>query len=171
MADISESVTVTTCPHCGASMKQYWHKVTPGIVSALGKFRMAVINKGENRIHLIQDMKGKSFELAPYEWKNWTKVRFNGLVAKYRQNGVWERGYWLLTKRGNDFLTGKIDIPDRVLTFRNQVIDHGSERVSVHDVVHQLDLPYFEELGDIQWQLGAADIEDATGELVQASLL
>ncbi len=158
----------TKCKYCGASMKQYWHTLTPGVVKALIKFRGGVLTRGENKINLVRDLKGIN-ELLPYELKNWTKVRFHGLATKYKVEGVWVRGYWLLTKRGNQFLQGKIEIPAKVLTFRNKVIQHDINKVSVHDVMRRLDLPEFESLGDIEYELADPEIE--VEEMVQGKLL
>ena len=138
------------CPFCNASLKQYWHKLTPILVNALVKFKRGVLKEGENRVHLIKTLKGTENELKPYEWKNWTKLRFHGLVAKYKVDGVWDRGYWVLTKRGNDFLQGKLAVPSKVQTFRNKVIDHGDNLVYIKDVLGST--PYLED-SDFEYSL------------------
>ena len=145
------SEPVEKCPHCGASMKAYWHVLTPILVRALIKFRQSVLEKGKNQVHLIKDMKGKSYELAPYEWKNWTKVRFHGLAAKYKVDGKWKRGYWLLTARGANFLNGQIQIPCNVKTFRNKVIDHSAFLTTVQDVIGST--PYVETEKNIEFDV------------------
>lgn len=145
------------CPCCGASLKMYWHRLTPILVKALRKFHDGVIVKQDNCIHLIKDLKGTSQELGPYEWKNWTKLRFHGLVAKYKKNGVWKRGYWVLTKRGNDFLHGRIELPVSVLTFRNKIKEHAIDKVSIREVMNN-DM-YVEELNDIHFKLYEPDVE------------
>lgn len=143
------------CEHCGASLKKYWHKMTPILVSALVKFKKGIYEKQENKIHLINDLKGTANELKPYEWKNWTKLRFHGLVAKYKIDGKWVRGYWLLTKRGNEFLMGDLAIPEEVLTFRNKVVGHSEKLATVADVVGSR--PYVEDLFDIKTEIATED--------------
>ena len=145
------------CPYCGASMKAYWHTLTPILIRALIKFRQAVFDKGENKIHLIKDMQKKSYQLEPYEWKNWTKVRFHGLAAKYKINGKWKRGYWLLTARGAEFLNGKIQIPAKVRTYHNKVTAHDEVLVTVKDVIGST--PYVETEKDIDFDVMSIEEE------------
>lgn len=137
--------TTTRCPHCGASLKKYWHKLTPILVHALVKFKQAVIDKGENHIHLLNDLKGKPYELTRHEWNNFTKLRFHGLAVKSEQSG-----YWLLTKRGNQFLLGNLEVPSEVLTFRNRVEAKSERLVKVGDVIGTN--PYVEDLLDLQYE-------------------
>lgn len=131
----------TKCPHCGASMKMYWHRLTPGIIKALIKARSHVYRTGINRFHLYDDLVGDT-ELTTTEQMNWTKLRFHGLVAKSRKDGAIESGYWLITSRGFQFLRGDIAIPKRVQTFRNKVVDHDPDRVDIGQVIGTT--PYFE---------------------------
>jgi hypothetical protein len=133
------------CDHCGASLKKYWHRITPGLVSALVKFYVAVCDKGENDIHLLREMTGEQ-KLLPHEWNNWTKLRFHGLVAKTDHAGS-----WLLTHRGAEFLKGQLSIPVEVQTYRNEVTGHSDQTVFIKDVVGKL--PYFEAREDIRFDI------------------
>lgn len=121
--------TEERCPTCGASMKKPWHTLTPGLVGALVKFYKEVSAKGENR--WIR----KGNELSKNEDANLTKLRFHGLIAKIKEEGKHVKGEWLITRRGIDFLKGEIQIPRRVQTFRNHVVDHDEELVTVTDVM------------------------------------
>lgn len=111
---MSESIEV--CEHCGAKLRAYWVGITPGLVSALVKFRAATQVKGRNKIHLLEDMSG----------------------------------YWLLTRRGNEFLNGELAIPRRVKIFRNRIQEHSEDMVYVKDVLGKT--PYFEKIEDIQYE-------------------
>ena len=126
------------CPHCGASMASYWHSLTPGILNALVKFYTAICDHKVNKIHLLKDMKGHSYELTDHEWNNFTKLRFHGLAVQDD-----ESGYWLITRRGVKFLHGEIQIPDRVRTFRGEIIERSENYVTVNDVMGTQ--PYFEQ--------------------------
>lgn len=130
------------CPHCGASMKKFWHRLTPGMTNALIKAYTYVSSVGENKFHLYNDLIGE-YKLTTTEQMNWTKLRFHGLVAKYRENGEWVRGYWVITSRGSDYLKGNIQIPVKVQTFRNKVVDHDTELVTVTDVMRSV--PYWQK--------------------------
>lgn len=126
-------MTTTKCIHCGATTKSYNHRLTPGLVKALVKAARAVRQHGRNKFHLYHDLTGEN-ELTTTEQMNWTKLRFHALVAKYKENGQWVRGYWVLTHRAIAFLRGDIAIPKSVETYRNAVVDHSTELVKVTDV-------------------------------------
>lgn len=143
-------VLESKCPHCGASLKKYWHVLTPILVKALVKVRKAVYLKGENNIHLLKEMPGDT-QLEIHEWNNFTKLRFHGLVAKYKDaDGKHLSGRWLITKRGFAFLRGELEVPARVLTFRNRVVEHDPRMVKLRDVIG-MDL-YVEDLPSIEFE-------------------
>jgi hypothetical protein len=116
-------------------MKKYWAPLTKGYVRGLVKIKMAVIAKGENHVHPIRDCK-----LTQNERNNLTKLRFNAMIAKSGK-----KGYWLLTRRGSQFLRGKISVPREVLTWRNQVVDYSPLRVFVKDVLANSEIPEWPE--------------------------
>lgn len=117
------------CPHCGAKMQSYWHRMTPGLVKALVKFAKAVKANGVNHAHTRKDAHLTTSELC-----NFTKLRHHGLVAKYMENGEHVTGEWLLTKRAGEFLRGEIDIPLKVKTYRNKNVDYSKEMVNIRDI-------------------------------------
>lgn len=134
------------CTNCGANMKPYRVRLTPMMVHALVKFRQAVMEKGENCIHLVVDLKGKSYKLTRHEWNNFTRERFLALCAKVKD----KPGYWLLTHRGASFLNGQETVPDWVLVFRNKIIDRSENEVLVRDVIGTI--PYMETKGDVEYE-------------------
>lgn len=135
------------CPHCGANMKKSWHNITPILAHGLIKLRNTIVEKGENKVHLLHDMKYDN-ELKLHQWNNWTKLRFHGLVAKYKEGGKILSGYWLLTRRGAQFLNGELTIPKSVQTFRNVVVGHSEDLVSISDVMK--DKIYVQTIHDIK---------------------
>jgi len=136
------------CEHCGASLKKYWHRLTPGMVRALIKANRFVASVKNNKFHLYNDLTEEN-KLTTVEQMNWTKLRFHGLVAKVKTNGDWERGYWLITRRGGQFLKSEISVPVQVQTFRNKVIGHSVEQVLIKDVIKNL--PYFDKSFDFDY--------------------
>lgn len=132
----NEQEVTERCPHCGASMKKYWHKITPGLVKTLVKVYKAVSAKRENAVSK------KDLSLTHSEYGNFQKLRFHGLIAKYKVDGEWHKGDWLITHRGAQFLRGEIEIPEKVLTFRNKVEGHTDETVNIKNVMASE--PYFE---------------------------
>lgn len=109
----------------------YKHAILPGHVQVLAKFKRAVIRKRENSVHRELDLDGTVNELTKQESANLTFLRYHGLLVK---DDNAEAGYWLLTKRGNEFLRGERTIPKLAIVRDNQVIGHDGPEVSVRDV-------------------------------------
>lgn len=124
----------TICEACGAHNNAFWHSLTPGLVDTLILFKRVVLDKG-NSIHIAKDI-----ELTYSQRANFSKLRVHGLVAKDDNEGA---GYWLLTHRGSEFLKGNIQVPARVQTVNNRVVDHDDELVTVSHVYGST--PYFEQ--------------------------
>ncbi len=101
--------------------------------------RTRVIQKGENKIHLQKDL-----NLTKTEYNNFQKLRFHGLIARYKEDGKNTAGCWLITKRGAEFLNGVISVPTRVKTFRNKVVEHDTDLVKVVDIIKRYPFPYVE---------------------------
>jgi hypothetical protein len=116
------------CHYCGASLKKYFHKLTPGLIFTLAKIYKKVSDKKENIVRM------QELDLNHSEYGNFQKLRFHALIAKYKINGVWKKGEWLLTKRGAEFLKGQIEIPFRVQTFRNKIVAYDIKKVFLVDV-------------------------------------
>ncbi len=129
---------IQNCDKCGASLKKYWHKITPGLVHTLVKVYEKVNEKGENKIHKSE------LTLSHGEYGNFQKLRFHALIAKYKEDGKIKSGQWLITRRGAQFLTGQTTIPASVQTFRNKVVGHDLEQVSLADIIGKRSEPYFQ---------------------------
>jgi hypothetical protein len=127
---------IERCPHCNASLRKYWHSLTPGLVKVLVKC-YAYASEHDN-LFKMRDLK-----LDHSEYGNFQKLRFHALIAKKKQDGEKVERVWLITQRGADFLKGMIQIPDKVQTFRNKVVDHSPELVTVRDVMKSE--PYWEQ--------------------------
>lgn len=133
------------CPHCGANMFIHGHNLSRGLVDILVKFKTRVLEKKENKVHIKDELK-----LNNNQFGNYQKLRFHGLIAKYidPETKQHEQGYWLLTKRGNEFCKNQIEIPKVVYTFRNKIVNKHNEFVSLNDVYKNTDVPYWEEKND-----------------------
>lgn len=144
-------------------MKKFWHKVTPGIARALIKLNKAVNLQGKNDIdiyHLPPDLTFTHNELT-----NWTKLRFNALVAKIRIDGKVKRGRWCITRKGYQFLHGK-EIPSETQSFRNKVSAHTDTMVTIRDVLRSTQ--YWQTIDEIRFEYEEPTIEmdadiDASG--------
>lgn len=118
-----------TCETCGASLKEYWHSMTVGLVKTLVKCYEHVCRTNCN-VFKMNDLK-----LDHSEYGNFNKLRFHGLIAKYRVDGEVQNREWVITRRGVAFLKGELQIPLRVKTFRNRVVDHDEEMVTVTNIM------------------------------------
>lgn len=131
------------CEHCGSSLKQWWHTLSPGLVNALWKFAKAVGRNRSNCLHPLDDIVG-DLKLTPHEWNNLTSLRYFGLLARDRKSYA----KWLLTHRGSLFLKGKLAVPKRVKTFRNKVVGHDEQTVTIADFYRFRDGAWFEQQFD-----------------------
>ena len=141
------------CPHCGASMKMYWHKLTPGITKALIKMRKAVAVKGKNDIRI--DKLPPDLALTHIERCNWQKLRMHGLVARVTEDGQVKRGRWLTTAKGNSYLQG-FEVADNVQTFRNKVVNHSPTMTTISEVMHSD--PYWQGIDDFDYGISRGNI-------------
>jgi hypothetical protein len=115
----------TNCSYCGASLKSYWHRLTPGLVSVLIKAIVFVHAHG-NKFHY------RDLNLNYSEASNLQKLRFHALIAHWDKENL-KSGYWLITGRGGQFLRGEIAVPAAVRAFRNEVQKHSTELVHINE--------------------------------------
>lgn len=148
------------CECCGAKLLGRWESVSKGLVKSLVKLKKQVIKTNTNAVHL------KELTLSKSEYNNFQKLRYHGLVARVKnQSGEIETGYWLLTKRGNLFLNNEINVPKKVLIFRNSIVDKSFEITNVKEVLINEE-PYWFEKADFQFQwIDVMDLEGDTSLL------
>lgn len=116
------------CPTCHQLVRgRTKHLLDDADVSALLKMWHYIIEQKENKIDVRQA------QLSYTERSRVTQLRFHALIAKYRINGRQKQATWLLTKRGAQFLKGKINVPKYVYTQNNEVVDHSIETVNRRD--------------------------------------
>jgi hypothetical protein len=108
-------------------MNARWERLSPGLVECLIKAIQAVHRKNQNRFHWHRDL-----SLTPNESHNFQKLRYHALVAHYEKEDA-ERGEWLITARGGEFLRGETSVPKAVLVFRNHVQEHAKELVHIDE--------------------------------------
>ena len=119
--------------------KEFWHTLTPGLVEVLRKFGLRVKSLDKNKIHIRKDL-----DLDISENNNFQKLKYWGLVAKYRENGKHIAGFWVLTRNGGAFLRNELDMPKKVKTFENHLIEKSQERTRITD--------FFNCYGEEYWQ-------------------
>lgn len=144
------------CSHCGASLKKYWHRLTPGLINTLVKVYVGISSKGENVITKDE------LDLTHSEYGNFQKLRFHALIAKHKVDGKWNRRDWLITRRGVEFLKDQIKIPYRVQTFRNKVVAHDAKKIGISEAMGAQ--PCFEGYEEFKNQLDFMVFPDAVVE-------
>lgn len=117
----------------------------------LVKFRAAVYSYHKNRLHVPREV-----ELTKSEYNNFQKLRYHGLIARYREMGSPVSGVWLMTRRAAHFLRGEIDLPEKVQTFRNKVVDHSIVKINVSQALGSA--PYWDQRDDFDFDI--ADVND-----------
>ena len=144
------------CPCCGAKMKLHWHRLNKGLVNVLIKFRKQVIAKGQNQVQISE------LNLTTTDFCNFQKLRYHAMIAKCKDaNGKRMGGYWLLTKRGNEFCKGLIEVPEKVGTFRNKIRKKSSEFVSIGKVLKG-ELPTWDSVETMDFEIYTEyDIEES----------
>ena len=152
---MKETETVTCkCPHCGASLKKHWHRLSVGLVTTLLKFRQACIANGTHTIHVPKQV---SFDKS--EYNNFQKLRYHGLVAKARdKDGNHLSGYWILTRRGAEFCKNRVKLPIKVQTFRNKISARSDDKANIYEILEIIGdkLPYWDTAYDFEYDIAEA---------------
>ena len=146
------------CPCCGAKKILHWHRLNKGLVNVLIKVRKEVIFKSKNVVVISE------LGLNTTEFCNFQKLRYHGLVAKCRDaEGKRIGGEWLLTRRGNLFCKGLIEIPQKVGTYRNSIRKKSNQLVNVKDVLTNEELPIWDSIETMEFE--AYDVSDINEDL------
>lgn len=146
------------CPHCGASMLVHKHNLSKGVVKSLVKMKQAIFKFNRNSIHLEEIGLNTSSQ-----FNNFQKLRYFGLIAKYEEPKSKKNlaGYWLLTKRGNQFLKGEIAVSRSVYTFRNKIVDRDQVKLMISEILSDPEIPEWQERLDFPFDYAdLMDIED-----------
>lgn len=112
------------CPLCDEKMSAYWHNLNKFLVDALLKLYLA-----GGFAHL------RDLDLTVSQTLNFQKLHYFGLAIS---NGS---GEYTIEDRGVDFLLGRIKIPKKILTFRNEVIKKSDELVGVKEINADFEYP------------------------------
>lgn len=140
------------CPHCGAKLMARWERVSDLLARTLVYMHDTVVRTKRNSIHVSTEL-----SLTSTQYNNFQKLRFHGLIAKVKENGELKSGYWLVTRRGHDFVMGTLAIPVKVKVFRNRVIDHDKQLVYMSDVTKCK--PFLDKMPDFKYEPVMMDME------------
>ncbi|MCK9578728.1 hypothetical protein M0R01_04560 [bacterium] len=134
------------CEHCGALMKSWWHRLTPGLVDLL--FRaIDLVKKNQENI-----IKKNEICFTVSENCNFNKLRYFGLIAKHRDiDDCPIEGEFVLTINAGRFLRGEIEMPVRVKTYRNELKEKDIKTVSVSHFYNLV--PEFDKRSQFEFEI------------------
>ena len=116
------------CLICLSTLRTKRYSLSPSSVKLLRTmYEYLVFNN--NRIDLSK------LPITYVQRSTVTILRFHGLVTKYKENGKHVPSTWLITRRGAQFMRNEITIPKFVMVYRNKVVGHDENRVSIIDVL------------------------------------
>lgn len=119
------------CTHCHQVIKIYRYGVSDSMMRVLKAMadrtneQLKIANISKNR-----EVDADGLDLKHSERTQLTKMRFHGLIAKVKVDGVQKPRHWVITTKGWDFLGGT-PIPAKVLVFNNQVLGHDGGMVTI----------------------------------------
>lgn len=122
---------VELCQGCGQRLpqarKETLSKIKAEILMGAGQL---VAGTMVNRFKL-KDVPGCT---EPSHYNNFQKLRYHGLIAKLKIDGLPVKNEWVITRNGFRFLRGRIGLPNHVLIKNNHVVERSDVLVSLTDV-------------------------------------
>ena len=134
------------CEMCGQTIAPRKESVGKGIIRSLYKMAKYVKTTGFNKVHPEKDL-----ELTTSEYNNFQKLRYHGLVAKYKYEGEIEAGYWLITHKGYGFLNNNFGTAKYVEVFNNRIVGYSDKIMLMHEIVGSIDTEEFPKVTTIEW--------------------
>lgn len=110
--------------------RKYWYKLTPGLLDVLF-ILLEYVHDNDRNEFTAKEVRDR---LKTFQYTQFTKLRFHGLIAKIKDENGTFTGKWLITRRAGDFLRNEIVLPQKVQTQANKVIDYDDVNVSIRDV-------------------------------------
>lgn len=120
--DLTES---DICPHCGAAMKEWQQRLTPGIIDALRKICLWAIENKTTTIHIPTIFPDRSSGNNSYKLQYFAMMK---ATPDHRS------GYFEIQEKAFDFISGRIPCHVWVKTFRNNVVEYSKEKIFVKEV-------------------------------------
>jgi len=133
------------CECCGQTISPRRERISKGIVRSLYKMAIYVKALKLNKVHPRNDL-----ELTKSEYNNFQKLRYRGLIAKYKSNGEILPGYWLITHKGYSFLNNESPTANYVSVLNNRIIGYGDDMLTFSDI-SKIDASEFMEISTIEY--------------------
>ena len=119
------------CPCCGQYAKVYYRKFNRN----MARFLMSLAKNSS------VEKKWIHYKDCEYSSRDYAGITYWGLASIRKSDGETKRssGYWLPTKKGVDFINGKIEIPSHVIIFTNKIDwsrgGFSSTHISIEDAL------------------------------------
>lgn len=111
------------CQHCQAKMIEYTFTFNKGLAKCLW---------------LLRDTTGpveiKKLSMTRSQWTNFQKLRYWTFIAPVLGENAKKGGYWKITEAGKRFLQGRIQVPKKVVMYRNQFVRFEGEKITFDQV-------------------------------------
>lgn len=120
------------CSNCHQTIKIYRYGISTSMVRVLKTMAKAT-DKNSGRAIDVDKL-----DLRHSDRTQLTKMRFHGLVAKVKDDGVQIPRHWLITRKGWAFLGNEL-IPAKVLVYNNQVLGHEDGTTEIKRVSGEAD--------------------------------
>lgn len=145
-----KTVIKEVCQHCGQSIMQHKH----GLSRSLCDILMIIAQKHTAGVafHPVRDV-----NLDKFQYTNFQKLRYFGLIVKVKDDEKRAAGFWALTGLAAAFLRGKA-IPKWKKTFNNRVVEASEELIRLEEVIGSFELPE-------QWAEKAEPVKKLVEEL------
>lgn len=135
---------VKKCSHCGHRLNPRIEVMNRGLLSLLLQLIEAVKIKGENDIHLRNEMPA----LTKTQYNNFQKLRYHGLACRSKKRN----GAWLVTRLGAKFLRNEKSISKNVYIQNNRIVEWGEEEISIIDFYNKAGKHYSGLHNEEYWQ-------------------
>lgn len=136
------------CPHCDATMVEYSHRLSCGILFAL--------------VRLYETAKTAPFpirelDLSHPQMSNFQKLQYWGLAEMSKTADDRKGGVWAVTLFGESFVHGHAGVKDIAVTYRGKVQRLEGDEVSISSV-----LEGYQYRGEFKDQAKESGAEDPT---------
>lgn len=116
------------CPTCHHIHHKFKVSFDSANMSTLLKIWNAIIEEGKNEVHV------GSIGLTYTERSRMTHLRLHGMIHKItKADGSHKRGFWLMTRKGCQFVKGEIKTPKHIWIMNNEKIGVEEELVDRSD--------------------------------------
>lgn len=108
----------------------------------LNRHKLNLLQQGADEVNRtgnnIVDIKLFADNINSYN--NWQKLRYHGLIAHVTENGIKQRGKWLITNNGWAFLRGDISLPKFIMIGENHIVEKSNEQLDARDLYRESEI-------------------------------